>query len=120
MLYDLPFGKGRKFDLQVPFLNNAFGGWQTNVILNWQTGLPFTPVLANSVANTGTSRPAESRGRSIHFQPDHHSLLQHGLEYGRSPVPDPRPNIHLETPAAASCAVRTGPTSISRFSSNSP
>ena len=35
--------------------NTVFGGWQVNMILTAQTGLPFAPVLANSVANTGTS-----------------------------------------------------------------
>ena len=35
-----------------------FGEWQVNMILSTQTGLPFAPVLANSVANTGaSSRP---------------------------------------------------------------
>jgi hypothetical protein len=34
------------------------GGWQTNGILQWQTGLPFTPQLNNPTVNTGTgSRP---------------------------------------------------------------
>jgi hypothetical protein len=34
------------------------GDWQLNIILTKQTGLPFAPVLANSVANTGaSSRP---------------------------------------------------------------
>jgi hypothetical protein len=53
--YDLPFGKGRQFDLGKSWVNKAFGSWQVNLILTAQTGLPFTPVLANSVTNTGTS-----------------------------------------------------------------
>jgi hypothetical protein len=56
--YDLPFGKGRRFNLQNAWADRAFGGWQINIILTAQTGLPFTPTLANPVANTGAgSRP---------------------------------------------------------------
>lgn len=56
--YNLPFGKGQKFNIRKSWVDKAFGGWQVNLILTAQTGLPFTPVLANSVANTGsTSRP---------------------------------------------------------------
>lgn len=57
-LWDLPFGKGRKF------LNNGgpadwvLGGWQLNGTLFSQTGLWFSPVLQTSTTNTGTgSRP---------------------------------------------------------------
>ena len=61
--YYLPFGKGQRFDLGKAWANKAFGGWQLNIILTAQTGLPFTPVLANSVANTGSSsRPNINSG----------------------------------------------------------
>jgi hypothetical protein len=56
--YSLPFGKGQRFDFGKSWADKAFGGWQLNIILTAQTGLPFTPTLANSVANTGSaSRP---------------------------------------------------------------
>ncbi len=56
--YDLPFGKGKRFDLGKSWTDKVFGGWQMNIILTAQTGLPFTPTLANSVSNTGSgSRP---------------------------------------------------------------
>jgi hypothetical protein len=61
--YYLPFGKGKRFDLGKSWVNKAFGDWQINMILTAQTGLPFTPVLANSVANTGSSsRPNINSG----------------------------------------------------------
>ncbi len=57
-LYDLPFGTGRRFRSSQNWVNTAFGNWQVNLILIFQTGLPFTPSLASPVANTGTgSRP---------------------------------------------------------------
>jgi len=54
-LYDLPFGRGKRFHLDHKWANALFGNWQINGILSKQTGLPFAPVLANSVANTGSS-----------------------------------------------------------------
>jgi hypothetical protein len=57
VIYDLPFGKGRHFDIRNPVLNALFGNFQTNAILTLQSGLPFTPVLATSVSNSGGSRP---------------------------------------------------------------
>lgn len=57
MNYELPFGKGRKFKTGSGLLDNIVGGWDTNLIVAAQTGLPFTPVLANSVSNAGGSRP---------------------------------------------------------------
>jgi hypothetical protein len=63
--YYLPFGKGQTFNLGNSWMKTIFGGWQVNLILIAQTGLPFTPVLANSVANTGSSsRPNIASGVS--------------------------------------------------------
>ena len=58
MLYDLPIGRGKRFHFGRKWENTLLGDWQTNMILSAQSGLPFAPVLANSVANTGaSSRP---------------------------------------------------------------
>jgi hypothetical protein len=57
VLYDLPFGRGRRFAIGNRVLNAVFGNFQTNGILTWQTGLPFTPTLATPVSNAGGSRP---------------------------------------------------------------
>jgi hypothetical protein len=55
--YALPFGKGRKYDAGSAVANAIIGGWDTNAVFTWQTGLPFTPVLQTSVSNAGGSRP---------------------------------------------------------------
>ncbi len=61
--YYLPIGKGKRLNLGKSWLNKTFGDWQVNIIMTAQTGLPFTPVLANSVANTGSSsRPNIASG----------------------------------------------------------
>ncbi|HEY3130639.1 MAG TPA: TonB-dependent receptor [Acidobacteriota bacterium] len=41
LLYDLPFGKGRAFELSGP-VDKILGGWQTNFIFTARTGFPFT------------------------------------------------------------------------------
>ncbi|HYO82548.1 MAG TPA: hypothetical protein VES20_14185, partial [Bryobacteraceae bacterium] len=59
-LYELPFGKGRRF------LTNAskavdllLGGWQVNGTHSWMSGQPFTPSYrdCNSDRDTGWCRP---------------------------------------------------------------
>jgi hypothetical protein len=55
--YELPFGKGRKFGMDSAIANGVLGGWDTNLIMTLQGGLPFTPVLNTSVSNAGGSRP---------------------------------------------------------------
>src|SRR5262249_48652681 len=57
LIYDLPVGQGKRFQLGPSWANTALGNWQTNLILTKQTGLPFTPTLASPVANAGGSRP---------------------------------------------------------------
>jgi hypothetical protein len=57
VIYNLPFGKGRRFEIANPVGRAAFGNWQVNGILTIQSGLPFTPTLATSVSNAGGSRP---------------------------------------------------------------
>jgi hypothetical protein len=40
--YDLPVGRGRRFDMHSKWLNTAFGGWLLNGIYTIQTGQPVT------------------------------------------------------------------------------
>ena len=58
VLYDLPFGHGRRFDIKNPLLNAIGGNWQVNGISTIRSGLPFTPELGFSSANTGDPRPS--------------------------------------------------------------
>ncbi|HEX4951026.1 MAG TPA: TonB-dependent receptor [Blastocatellia bacterium] len=49
-LYELPFGKGRKFGTDAHWLLNAFiGGWQFNGITTYQSGTPLS-ITANNTA----------------------------------------------------------------------
>lgn len=58
-IYELPFGRDRRFAGQAGGLLDAFiGGWQMANILVAQSGSPFSVFLATPTANTGTfTRP---------------------------------------------------------------
>lgn len=53
-VYELPFGKGKRF-LQSGILNHIAGGWQTNTIVSFQTGTPLVVRGANNF--TGINWP---------------------------------------------------------------
>ncbi len=65
VLYDLPFGHGRRFDITNPLLNGIAGGWQANTIVTVRSGQPFTPSLGVSSANTGDARPSVLRDGNL-------------------------------------------------------
>ncbi len=58
-MYQMPFGRGRKFLGNANAFENAFaGGWQITSIVTAQSGAPFSVSLSNPTANTGTfTRP---------------------------------------------------------------
>jgi hypothetical protein len=54
-VYELPFGKGKRWLTNANGALNAIaGGWQTNGIWSAQTGLPFTIQSPTDTSNTGT------------------------------------------------------------------
>jgi Carboxypeptidase regulatory-like domain len=54
LLYDLPFGKGRRFSSQNSWVNAVAGGWQFNDITILQTG---NPVSITGASNNLATRP---------------------------------------------------------------
>ena len=59
-VYELPFGKGRKYLSGVNRgVDLLVGGWQMNTVFTWQSGLPFTPSYrdCNADRDTGWCRP---------------------------------------------------------------
>jgi hypothetical protein len=51
---ELPFGRGKRWGSGAGTLVNGFiGGWQAQSIVNYRSGLPFTPSVSRDVANTG-------------------------------------------------------------------
>src|SRR6185369_3754680 len=65
-LYDLPLGKGRKFDTRNALLNGIAGGWQLGSIVTWRSGFPINPTAGTNRANTNIAndRP-DATGQSI-------------------------------------------------------
>lgn len=60
LVYELPFGKGRTFLNNNPFLDSAIGGWQVASTLVLSSGLPFTPTISgnnNSFSQAGDWYP---------------------------------------------------------------
>lgn len=54
--YALPFGRGKRFAGGAHGLKQAaVGGWQLNSIDTFQTGSPFTPIMATSLLNAGSA-----------------------------------------------------------------
>ncbi len=52
-LWDMPFGKGRKFGIDNAVLNAIAGGWQLGSIITLQTGYPITVTNSADASNTG-------------------------------------------------------------------
>ncbi len=67
-VYELPFGKGKKYMGDVGRAANLLiGGWQISNTSNWSGGLPFTPSLGhcNEISDAGPCRPDLLAGQSI-------------------------------------------------------
>ncbi|HEX3879140.1 MAG TPA: TonB-dependent receptor [Bryobacteraceae bacterium] len=60
-IYDLPFGKGRRFKFNSNALDTAFGGWQVNLINTMTSGLPLNVGYSAStqaqISSLVSSRP---------------------------------------------------------------
>ena len=67
-LYDLPFGKGRKFNLGNAVVNAVAGGWQTGGILTLQSGVPGT-LSIGGVDNAATSDGGYDRPNATGVSP---------------------------------------------------
>ena len=60
--YELPFGRGKQFmQTSNRFTNAVLGGWQTQGILIFRSGVPFTPTVSRDVANTGVGSQRPNR-----------------------------------------------------------
>jgi hypothetical protein len=55
VLYELPFGRGRKFGSNMaPAVNGFLGGWEIGGIFTRHSGLPYTIIDNGNPANTGS------------------------------------------------------------------
>jgi hypothetical protein len=71
LIYDLPWGKGRHFELHNPAVNAIAGGWQVNVINTLTSGLPlnitYSATTQAQVSSLTTPRP-NLTGASLYLQ----------------------------------------------------
>jgi hypothetical protein len=59
---ELPFGHGKHFlGNASPVVNALVGGWQLQSIINYRSGLPFTPTVSRDIANTGAANQRPNR-----------------------------------------------------------
>jgi hypothetical protein len=59
---ELPFGSGKRLLGGAGRLANALvGGWQAQGIINYRSGLAFTPTISRDVANTGVGNQRPNR-----------------------------------------------------------
>ncbi len=60
--YELPFGRGKAMmNTANRWLNGIAGGWQTQGILIFRSGVPFTVTVSRDVANTGVGGQRPNR-----------------------------------------------------------
>src|SRR5437870_1891413 len=63
LLYELPFGRGKRFGANLPgFLNHIIGGWSFTGIFNYQSGEPYTITSGSRTVNGGHVSSAQVVG----------------------------------------------------------
>jgi hypothetical protein len=66
VVYQLPFGRGRKFGSAMnPVFDAALGGWELNSIVTAQTGVPLDVSYSPAAANDVTALTNDYRGQAI-------------------------------------------------------
>jgi hypothetical protein len=66
VVYQVPFGKGRKFGATMnPFLDAMVGGWDLNTINTAHTGTPLDVIYGASTANDNTGLSNDYRGQAF-------------------------------------------------------
>lgn len=73
-LFELPFGRGRRFHIENSILNHILGGWNMSSIFNWQSGQPFAIVSGRGTLNRN-GRSGNNRADSTLSVSEIRSLL---------------------------------------------
>jgi len=93
-VYELPFGKGKKYLSGVSkAVDYAVGGWQLTTTTNWSSGLPWTPSISECGAffdGNGPCRPDKGSG-SLHTAVGSLDPVSHTRTYFTpvAPIVDP-------------------------------
>jgi hypothetical protein len=65
-VYDLPFGKGKKWLNHRGPVDWILGGWQVGGILSLLSGQPFSALVSTDISNTGTGNPTGGTSNRNH------------------------------------------------------
>jgi len=60
-IYELPFGRGKKYMNTGGAANAILGGWQVSGVTTFQAGFPFTVTSSGIYSNTGSATPRPDR-----------------------------------------------------------
>jgi hypothetical protein len=64
LIYDLPFGQGKKWSSSSGVVNRIIGGWSLDTITRWQTG---PPILISSGISGGDTFNSSSAGAGVNL-----------------------------------------------------
>ena len=64
-VYDLPFGRGRRWLNVSGPTDWILGGWQIGGIVTFRTGRPFSPTISTDLSNTGTTNYPNRMGTGV-------------------------------------------------------
>lgn len=85
LVWDLPFGEGRRFASTNGIVNRIIGGWEINTITRWQTGPPILIGMGSYASVAGGS--FNSAGAGITLNGITESQLQSELQTNKTEVP---------------------------------
>jgi hypothetical protein len=66
LVYEVPFGRGKKFMDTTGVLNQVVGGWQISAVNQAQSGLPFNITYSPTSANIVSNIAASYRGSNLY------------------------------------------------------
>ena len=98
-IYDLPFGKGRKFlNSSHPVVNAAFGGWSISAVHRYQSGTPFGVGCAQNLFGAGSARCSLVDGQPLR-NPDWDRTVQTSRYLNRNAFVQPANLVYGNLPA---------------------
>jgi hypothetical protein len=69
VVYELPLGPGKRYVNKSGVLSRVVGGWTTNTIIDWSSGLPFSVSLGTSTAMRSTLYPEVNTNAAFRGDP---------------------------------------------------
>ena len=86
-VYDLPFGKGKRFASRPPgWLNQIIGGWQFGTVATWHTGFAFSTTTDAFPVNFFVNSPALLTGGGLALSSHIHSDTNGSIQMFSDPT----------------------------------